>query len=93
MFVSVVLDPSSMDTARSLAYILAHFGFKKVQRACWEHTAVTQTLFDRLKKEIDRVTDYYDTVRMYQFPFENSFVITELSKKRWRRCKLCQPST
>lgn len=93
MFISVVLDPSSMDTARALSSVLAHFGFKKIQRACWEHTSLSPELFSSLKKEIDRVTDYYDTIRLYQFPVEGSFAITELSKKKWKRCVLRTQST
>ena len=34
------------------------------------------------------VTDYYDTVRIYQFPIAGNFAITELRHKRWKRCLL-----
>ena len=88
MFVSVVLDPSSMDTARSLSSVLTHFGFMKIQRACWEHTALTLDSFNSLRKEIDRVTDYYDTIRIYQYPLEGKMAVTELAKKKWKRCLL-----
>lgn len=81
-----------MDTARALASVLAHFGFKKIQRACWEHTSLSSDMFTSLKKEIDRVTDYYDTIRLYQFPVEGSFAVTELCKKKWKRCVLRAPS-
>lgn len=91
MFVSVVLDPSSMDSAKSLSTVLTHLGFKKIQRACWEHTSVSEQLFSGLKKEIDRVTDYYDTIRIYQYPVDGMFAITELSKKKWKRCVLRAP--
>ena len=49
---------------------------------------VTETELTDLKKEIDRVTDYYDTVRIYQFPLNGMFVITELKQKRWKRCQM-----
>lgn len=88
MFVSVVLDPGGIDSARSLVNVLVHSGFKKIQRACWESMNMTETELTALKKEIDRVTDYYDTVRIYQFPIDNMFVITELKQKRWKRCQL-----
>ena len=27
-------------------------------------------------------------IRLYQFPLENALVVTELDKKKWRRCVL-----
>ena len=88
MFVSVILDPSSMDSAKALASVLLHFRFKKVQRACWEHSSISKDMLVLLKKEIDRVTDYYDIVRLYQYPVQDCLCLTELSKKRWKRCLL-----
>lgn len=88
MFVSVVLDPGGIDSARLLVSVLIHAGFKKIQRACWESMSVTEADLTSLKKEIDRVTDYYDTVRIYQFPLNGMFVITELKQKRWKRCQM-----
>lgn len=88
MFVSIVLDPGSVDSARSMVNILAHTGFKKIQRACWENMSLSEADLASLKKEIDRVTDYYDNVRIYQFPVDGMFVITELKEKRWKRCQM-----
>lgn len=88
MFVSVILDPGGIDSARSLVNILVNNGFKKIQRACWESMSVTENDLTALKKDIDRVTDYYDTVRIYQFPVDNMFVITELKQKKWKRCQI-----
>ncbi|OJF76160.1 MAG: CRISPR-associated protein Cas2 [Treponema sp. CETP13] len=88
MFVSVILDPGSVESSRSLVAILMQYDFKKVQRACWEHTAITEKKLHTLKKDIDRVTDYYDTIRMYQYPVQGLMAVTELEKKRWKRCVL-----
>ena len=86
MFVSVVLDPGGCDTAQSLASVLTHYGFRKIQRACWESDEVGVMQLAHLKHEIDRVTNYYDTVRMYQYPVNGAFAVTELHRKKWRRC-------
>lgn len=91
MFVSVVLDPGGMESARSLVFILSQFGFKKIQRACWESGTMTERQLRKLKKEIDRVTDYYDIVRLYQYPIEGMLAITSLKRKKWRRCMLHPP--
>ena len=88
MFVSVILDPGGVDTAQSLASVLAHYGFRKVQGACWESADIGVMQLSQLKREIDRVTNYYDTVRMYQYPVQGMFSITELHCKKWRRCVL-----
>ncbi len=85
MFVSVVMDPGSMDSARNISAVLSNAGFKKVQRACWECPSVAKGMLVQLKKDIDRATDYYDAVRIYQFPLEGMFVVTELSHKHWKR--------
>ncbi len=86
MFVSVMLDPGGIDSAKALAQILARYGFKKVQRALWESTKLGSSQLAVMKREIDSATDYYDTLRIYQFPFEGSFVLTELKQKKWRKC-------
>ncbi len=87
MFVSVVLDPGSIDSARALVNILSQMGFKKVQRSCWESMKMNTADLTTLKREIDRVTDYYDGVRFYQFPINGMFMITELKEKKWRKCQ------
>ncbi|MBR4372876.1 MAG: CRISPR-associated protein Cas2 [Treponema sp.] len=88
MFVSVVLDPGGMDSAKAMATILARYSFKKIQRACWECMNINEAQLASLKREIDGVTDYYDKLRIYQFPVNTNFAITELLHKKWRRCVL-----
>ncbi|MBQ2601322.1 MAG: CRISPR-associated protein Cas2 [Treponema sp.] len=88
MFVSIIIDPGSIDTASSLVNLLTNTGFKKIQRSCWENPKVTENELSDLKKDIDRVTDYYDVIRIYQFPLNGMFVITELKEKKWKRCQL-----
>ena len=88
MFVSVALDPGGLDTAKSLATLLARYGFHKIQRALWEHTELAHATLAQLKRDIDRVTNYYDTVRLYQYPIKGMFAITEMKQKRWRKCVL-----
>lgn len=88
MFVSVVLDPGGMESAKAIAAVLARYNFKKIQRACWETMQLSESQLNVLKREIDSVTDYYDTVRIYQFPINTNFAITELRHKKWKRCVL-----
>ncbi|MBQ9238380.1 MAG: CRISPR-associated protein Cas2 [Treponema sp.] len=85
MFVSVILDPGSTDTAHELARLMLKYGFKKVQAACWEQYALSEKQLAELKRAIDRATNYYDTVRIYQFPVNDMFAVTEMRQKKWRR--------
>jgi len=91
MFVSVVLDPGGEESASQLAELLATYGFEKAQRACWESASISEQILGKLKQEIDRVTDYYDSVRLYQFPVEGSLAVTVLSKKKWKRIVVRPP--
>ena len=88
MFVSVVIDPGSIDSAQSLVNLLIHSGFEKRLKSCWENIHITEKDLGILKKNIDSMTDYYDKVRIYQFPLEGMFVITELNNKKWKKCKI-----
>ena len=38
--------------------------------------------------DLDRATDSYDRVRFYQYPFDDTLVITDLETKKWRRKKI-----
>jgi len=93
MFVSVVLDPGSIDTAKALVNLLTQMGFTKAQRSCYENMKVGIDDLATLKREIDRITDYYDSIRIYQFPVNDLFVITELKEKKWRKCQFKGNST
>ena len=88
MFVSVIVEPGGVDSAKYLGEILTQCGYTKVQKACWENPRTNEKELAELKKLIDGHTDYYDKVRMYQYPMEDAFVVTDLSKKKWRRCVL-----
>ena len=85
MFVSVALDPGSEDRARELADLLARYGFEKVQRGLWESALVDSSSLERLKRDVDRATDAYDRVRIYQYPVDGVLVVSGMRDKKWRR--------
>ncbi|MBO4403780.1 MAG: CRISPR-associated protein Cas2 [Treponema sp.] len=87
MFVSVIIESGGIDSAKALLNILQLSGFKKIRRACWENMNITEDQLSDLKKDIDRVTDYYDKIRIYQYPVNGMFVITELKQKKWRKAQ------
>jgi CRISPR-associated protein Cas2 len=91
MFVSVTGEFSSGDHRRAVFELLGQYGFKPVLKDVYESTTVSDTLLTRLKRDIDRVTDSYDIIRLYQFPIEGTLAITALKDKRWRRIKVRKP--
>jgi len=85
MFVSVMCDLGGEDSRAAVYALLPQYGFEKVQRACFESTRASDTLVAALKRDIDKVTDYYDTVRIYQYPVEGRLAISTLKENRWKR--------
>jgi CRISPR-associated protein Cas2 len=53
--------------------------------SAFESAAVSETALSRLKKDLDRITDSYDSVRLYQYPVDGTLAITVLKEKKWRR--------
>lgn len=93
MFVSVALDPGSEDRAKTLSDLLTRYGFDKIQRGLWESSVVTPPSLDRLKRDLDRATDAYDRIRLYQYPVEGNLVISSLKDKKWRKMVARPPAS
>ena len=91
MFVSVIIDPGGEESAVHLSELLTFHGFERVQRACWESSTVNEKQLIDLKREIDRVTDYYDVIRIYQYPVKGLLAISTLAKKKWRKILIRPP--
>ena len=93
MFVSVMCDIATDDHRIAVQRLLKQYGFSKIQRDLYESTSIGNTALTRLKKDIDRVIDSYDTIRFYQFPMDDTFVITSLREKKWRKLAVQPPSS
>jgi CRISPR-associated protein Cas2 len=85
MFVSIAVDPGSEGRAKELADLLGQYGFDKVQRGLWESAFVSPETLTRLKKDLDRATDSFDRLRIFQFPVDGTLALTTLKDKKWRR--------
>ena len=85
MFVSIAVDPGGEGRAKELAELLIQYGFDKVQRGLWESTVVSPETLNRLKRDLDRATDAFDRLRIFQFPVDGTLVLTTLRDKKWRR--------
>jgi len=85
MFVSIAVDPGSEERAKELAELLIQYGFEKIQRGLWESTAVSPETLGRLKRDLDRTTDAFDRLRIFQFPVDGTLTLSTLRDKKWRR--------
>jgi CRISPR-associated protein Cas2 len=85
MFVSIALDPGSEGRAKELVDLLGQYGFDKIQRGLWESAFVSPETLTRLKKDLDRATDAFDRLRIFQFPVDGTLALTSLRDKKWRR--------
>jgi CRISPR-associated protein Cas2 len=85
MFVSVAVDPGSEGRAKELAELLVQYGFEKIQRGLWESASVSPVTLARLKRDLDRLADAFDRLRIFQFPVDGTLVLSTLRDKKWRR--------
>lgn len=85
MFVSIIVEAGSDGRLDELNDLLQQYGFREIQSGLWESTSIMQKYLSRLKRDIDRKTDSYDKVRMYQYPLDGYLAITSLIQKRWKR--------
>ena len=90
MFIAVVCDFSNDDHKKIVQDLLLQYGFRQVIKNLFEATTLNEIQLARLKKDIDRETDSYDSIRIYQFPVENTLVISEMENKKWRKLKIIQ---
>jgi CRISPR-associated protein Cas2 len=85
VFVAIASELVSEEHKQDVHSLLKQYGFSQIVSDVFESVSFRPDLLPRLKRDIDRRTDYYDKVRMYQYPLEGVLVITTLSDKKWRK--------
>jgi CRISPR-associated protein Cas2 len=88
MLVAVSCDIGSDDNRKTVYELLVQYGCRRVHKSLFETTAMDEATLVRLKRDIDRATDSYDKVRFYQYPMEETLVISSLEDKKWRKLKV-----
>jgi CRISPR-associated protein Cas2 len=88
MFVAVACDLGNAERIGSVGNLLLQYGFRKLQQNLYESAAISEKNLQRLKKELDGLTDSYDSLRIYQYPLEDTLVVSSLKEKRWRKLVL-----
>jgi CRISPR-associated protein Cas2 len=64
---------------------MVQYGFRKVLKDAFESATLSETALNRLKKDLDRIADSDDSIRLYQYPVDGTLAITILKDKKWRR--------
>ena len=88
MFVAVACDLGSEERVGSVENLLLQYGFRKLQRNLYESAVISEQHLGRLKKELDGLTDSYDSLRIYQYPLQDTLVVSSLQEKKWRKLVL-----
>ena len=87
MFISVFCDLSS-DNLEEVSLLLSQYGFSEIMKNLYECSSIDEAGLSRLKLDLDRNTDSYDQIRIYQYPMDNTLVISAMEKKKWRKIKV-----
>ena len=77
-----IADAGHYDTVTDY---LKRYGFKEVISNAFETTSISEKALTRLKRDIDKSTDFYDKIRFYQYPIEGTMVISFLKEKKWKK--------
>ena len=85
MFVSVVCDIADAGHLDMVVDYLKRYGFKEIVQNTFETTSISEKALIRLKRDIDKSTDFYDKIRFYQYPLEDTLVISFLNEKKWKK--------
>jgi CRISPR-associated protein Cas2 len=88
MFVAVACDLGNADRLASVGNLLLQYGFRKLQQNLYESAVISEKSLLRLKKELDGLTDSYDSLRIYQYPLGDTLVVSSLKEKKWRKLVL-----
>ncbi len=85
MFVAISCELANDDHVLAIQLLMKEYGFTEVVKNLFESVKLKEEVLSRLKRDIDRRTDSFDVVRMYQYPLEETLVITTLRDKHWKR--------
>jgi len=85
MFLSICIDLVSQDSINQFGSIMNQYGIKKIQANLFESFDFPSNKLGNLKRDITNSLDSFDKLRMYQFPLENTFKISYMENRKWKR--------
>jgi hypothetical protein len=90
MFVSIAIDAASEDSLIKLIRILKEYGIKKIQANLYESFEFPSRKLGSFKKDLTDCLDMDDKLRLYQFPLEDTFKISYIENRKWKRLSITQ---
>lgn len=88
MFVSINLDFATIDSKNKVIRVLKEYALKKVQENLYESYTFPVKRIGVFKKDITKCLDMDDRIRIYQYPIENTFTISYVQDRKWKRLKV-----
>lgn len=85
MFISVSIDMATEDSKEAVVKILTEYGVKKVHENLYESFDFQAKKLGLLKKDLTESVDMDDSIRIYQFPLDDTFKISALQNGKWKR--------
>jgi len=85
MFISISIDLASADSKNNFVSIAGSYGLKKTQANLYESFTFPENKLGNLKRDLTNALDSFDKLRLYQFPLENTFKISSIENRKWKR--------
>ena len=90
MFVGIAVDFVTDDSKIKVDQILKEYGLKKIQINLYESFEFPSKKLGNLKKDITECLDMDDKLRLYQFPLDDTFKISYIENRKWKRLSITQ---
>lgn len=90
MFISVAIDAASSDSKNSVIKVCKEYGIEKIQENLLESFNFPSKKLGNFKRDISVAVDMDDKLRIYQYPIENSFSISYIVDKKWKKLTISQ---
>ncbi len=88
MFIGINLDLASTDSKNTVLRILNEYGIKKTHENLYESFDFPAISLGNLKRDLTGCVDMDDSIRLYQFPLEETFKISTLQDGKWKRLSI-----
>ncbi|MCG8571139.1 MAG: hypothetical protein MJB14_13480 [Spirochaetes bacterium] len=90
MFIGISFDFISTDTKKQVITLLAQYGINKVHDNLFECFEFPVGRLGNLKRDLTTFLDMDDKLRIYQYPVDNSFKISYIEERKWKRLSFVQ---
>jgi len=90
MFIAISIDLVTDDSEIKLDKILKEYGIKEIQHNLYESFEFPLRNLGNLKRDMTECLDMDDKLRLYQFPLDDTFKISYIENRKWKRLSITQ---